>query len=51
MSDPVDSLVKDLVEITNIASSPKSFSSYRNRDFATIKGLDLGVTMRPINHI
>jgi outer membrane receptor protein involved in Fe transport len=43
--------VKDLVEITNIASSPKSFSSYRNRDFATVKGLDLGVTMRPINHI
>ena len=43
--------VKDLVEITNIPSSPKSFSSYRNRDFATIKGLDLGVAMRPINHI
>ena len=43
--------VKDLVEITNIPSSPKSFSSYRNRDFATIKGLDIGMTMRPINHI
>lgn len=43
--------VKDLVEITNIPSSPKSFSSYRNRDFATIKGLDVGVSMRPINHI
>jgi hypothetical protein len=43
--------VKDLVEIVNIASAPKSFSSYRNRDFATIKGLDLGMAMRPINHI
>ena len=42
--------VKDLVEITNIASSPKSFSSYRNRDFATVKGVDLGMAMRPINH-
>ena len=43
--------VKDLVEIVNIPSSPKSFSSYRNRDFATIKRLDLGMTMRPINHL
>ena len=42
--------VKDLVEITTIASSPKSFSSYRNRDFATIKGLDVGLSMRPVNH-
>jgi outer membrane receptor protein involved in Fe transport len=38
--------VKDLVEITNIASVPNNFSSYRNRDFATIKGLDLGYTLR-----
>jgi len=43
--------VKDLVEITNIPSSPKSFSSYRNRDFATIKGVDFGISMRPINRI
>jgi outer membrane receptor protein involved in Fe transport len=43
--------VKDLVEITTIASFPNSFSSYRNRDFATIKGVDVGFTMRPINHI
>lgn len=42
--------VKDLVEIAAIPSSPKSFSSYRNRDFATIKGFDLGVSMRPVNH-
>ena len=38
--------VKDLVEITAIASSPNQFSSYRNRDFATIKGVDLGYVMR-----
>ena len=43
--------VKDLVEITNVPSSPKSFSSYRNRDFATIKGLDLGFTVRPSGHL
>jgi outer membrane receptor protein involved in Fe transport len=43
--------VKDLVEITSIPSTPNSFSTYRNRDFATIKGLDLGIAMRPINHI
>jgi outer membrane receptor protein involved in Fe transport len=43
--------VKDLVEVTSIPSSPKSFASYRNRDFATIKGLDLGLAMRPVNHI
>ncbi len=42
--------VKDLVEIEGIPSSPQSFSSYRNRDFATIKGVDLGLTMRPVNH-
>ncbi len=43
--------VKDLVEITNIPSFPNNFSSYRNRDFATIKGMDLGFTMRPISHV
>lgn len=43
--------VKDLVEITSINSFPNGFSSYRNRDFATIKGLDVGWTMRKTNHI
>lgn len=42
--------VKDLVEIASIPSSPKSFASYRNRDFATIKGFDLGIGIRPVNH-
>jgi outer membrane receptor protein involved in Fe transport len=43
--------VKDLVEISAIASFPNGFSSYRNRDFATIKGVDIGFTMRPVNRI
>jgi len=43
--------VKDLVEITTIASFPNQFSSFRNRDFATIKGVDVGFKMRPINHL
>jgi outer membrane receptor protein involved in Fe transport len=43
--------VKDLVEITQIRSNPKGFTSYRNRDFATIKGVDIGYAMRQTNHI
>jgi outer membrane receptor protein involved in Fe transport len=43
--------VKNLVEITNIPSTPNSFSSYRNRDFATIKGLDMSYTMRRTGNI
>jgi outer membrane receptor protein involved in Fe transport len=43
--------VKDLVESATIPSFPNQFSSYRNRDFATIKGVDIGFKMRPINHI
>jgi len=46
--------VKDLVEIENInvvLTAGSSFASYRNRDFGTLKGLDLGFTLRRINHI
>jgi outer membrane receptor protein involved in Fe transport len=43
--------VKDLVEITTIRSRPNAFSSYQNRDFATIKGLDLAYTLRRTNHL
>ncbi len=43
--------VKDLVQITNIPSFPNSFSSYRNTDFATVKGIDVGFSMRRTNHI
>jgi len=40
--------VKDLVEITNIPSSPNAFTTYRNRDFATIKGLDVAYALRRV---
>jgi hypothetical protein len=43
--------VKDLVEITTVHSFPNAFASYSNRDFATIKGIDLGWTMRKTNHL
>jgi outer membrane receptor protein involved in Fe transport len=43
--------VKDLVEVATIPSYPNQFSSFRNRDFATIKGVDVGFKMRPINRV
>ena len=47
--------VTDLVEVTNITPAvgvnSKSFTSYRNRDFATIKGVDVGYTLRKVNHV
>ena len=43
--------MKDLVEIQAIGSKPAGFTSYRNVDFATIKGVDLGFTLRRINHV
>jgi outer membrane receptor protein involved in Fe transport len=45
--------VKDLVEIVNIpagSSRERGFNTYRNRDFATIKGVDIGLTLRPTSH-
>lgn len=38
--------VENLVQVTTIQSTPASFSSYRNRDYGTIKGLDFGLLMR-----
>lgn len=43
--------VKNLVEIQAIGSLPAGFTSYRNVDFATIKGVDLGMTLRRVNHV
>jgi len=46
--------VKDLVEVQNIpagiGAKSKNFASFRNRDYATIKGVDVGFYMRPVNH-
>jgi len=38
--------VKDLVEVRKINSVPNNFTSFRNVDFGTIKGLDLSFTLR-----
>lgn len=43
--------VRDLVQVANINSKPSSFASFRNKDFATLKGVDLGLTMRRVNHL
>ena len=39
--------VKDLVQVINISASPNSYSSFRNTDYGTIKGLDLKLDFRP----
>jgi len=43
--------VKDLVEVRNVPSFPKNYTSFRNVDFATVKGVDLGFSMRPLHHV
>jgi len=43
--------IKDLVEVTTITSKPSSFSSYKNRDYGTVKGLDLAYSLRPVHHL
>ena len=43
--------VTDLVQVATIPSFPNNFASYRNKDFGTIKGLDLGFTLRRVNHV
>src|SRR5262249_6192822 len=43
--------VRDLVQVANIPSSPYSFASFRNKDFATLRGMDLAFTLRRVNHI
>lgn len=43
--------IKDLVEVATITSHPSSFSSFRNRDYGTAKGLDLQYSLRPARHV
>ncbi|HET9327212.1 MAG TPA: TonB-dependent receptor [Candidatus Eisenbacteria bacterium] len=43
--------VKDLVQIEAVPSFPNQFSTYRNKDFATLKGVDMAFTLRRVNHI
>src|SRR5262249_2646414 len=43
--------VRDLVQVQNVPALPYSFASFRNKDFATLKGVDLAFTLRRVNHI
>jgi len=43
--------VRDLVQVENVPALPYSFASFRNKDFATLKGMDLAFTLRRTNHI
>jgi hypothetical protein len=38
------------VNIPAGSTKERGFNTYRNRDFATIKGVDIGLTLRPVNH-
>lgn len=43
--------VEDLVQVVTIPAAPSAFASFRNSDFATIKGIDLSLNMRERNGI
>lgn len=43
--------VQDLVQVQSIRSAPNSYSSFRNTDYGTIKGLDLAFDLRRTNNI
>jgi len=43
--------VKDLVQVAAIPSAPYAFAAFRNVGSATIKGVDVGFTLRRMNHI
>lgn len=43
--------VRNLVQVQNINASPNSYSSFRNTDFATIKGVDLSFDLRRTHNV
>lgn len=43
--------IRDLVQIATVRSVPNSFSTFRNRDFGTVRGVDVGFTLRRVNNI
>jgi outer membrane receptor protein involved in Fe transport len=43
--------VKNLVEVISITAAPNNYSSYRNRDYGTIKGIDASLNLRRTNNI
>ncbi len=43
--------VQDLVQVQSIRSAPNSYSSFRNTDYGTIKGLDFALDLRRTGNI
>jgi outer membrane receptor protein involved in Fe transport len=43
--------VRDLVEVRNVPSEPNAFATYRNTDYGTIKGVDVGFSLARTQHI
>jgi outer membrane receptor protein involved in Fe transport len=43
--------IKNLTEVINQPTEPNSFATYRNRDFGTVKGLELQLDMRRIHGV
>ncbi len=43
--------IKNLTETLRLPSFPKGYPTYRNRDFGTVKGIEMKLTMRRTNNI
>jgi outer membrane receptor protein involved in Fe transport len=43
--------VQNLTEVQNIPASPNNYSSYRNKDYGTIKGIDVSFDLRRTNNL
>src|SRR6185369_16624335 len=43
--------VKDVAQVVNVPSAPYSVAAFRNVGSATLKGVDMGFTLRRVNHI
>jgi len=43
--------VEDLVQVQNVPSEPNAFATYRNVDYGTIKGVDMGFSLARTHHI
>jgi outer membrane receptor protein involved in Fe transport len=43
--------VQNLTEVQNIPASPNNYSSYRNQDYGTVKGIDLSLDLRRTNNV
>ena len=43
--------IEDLIQVATISSFPNGFSTFRNQDFGTVKGVDLSLKMRRTNHV